>query len=101
MNPANPPFAPRKLVWKLRHVPLAAVNATNATATMIDDFQQRENHLEVTRALDADVVQPGNQRGSSDGDQLSIADGEGRAHRVMIEEREERETFRGYARILR
>ncbi len=38
MNPANPPVAPRKLVWKLRQVPLAAVKAARAMTTMIAIF---------------------------------------------------------------
>ena len=38
MNPANPPFAPEKMVAKLCHVPSDAVNASSAMATMITIF---------------------------------------------------------------
>ena len=38
MNPAKPPVAPWKMVAKLRHVPLAALNPSSATARMIAIF---------------------------------------------------------------
>src|ERR1019366_6221142 len=38
MNPAKPPVAPGKIVEKLRHVPLAALNPSRAIARMIAIF---------------------------------------------------------------
>ena len=75
MNPAKPPVAPENVVPKLCQVPLDAVNVSRATATMMTQLQGCEDNLEISGALDADVVQRRDERCRSDGDKLAIGDG--------------------------
>ena len=56
------------------------------------DFQHREDQLEFSRPLHADVVQPGDQGGGCNRDQLSVADDERRSYCGIVKERQGRES---------
>ena len=76
MNPLKPPCAPAKLVWKLCH---ATMRTGEAEAGDDDDqhhFEPGEEELEVSRFLDAEVVEPGDEPAGEDGEDLRPGDQE-------------------------
>ncbi len=77
MNPPKPPCAPGKWVAKLVQCPAEGEEAEAGDDGDEHAFEPGEDELEASGLAHAEVVEPGDEPGGGDGEDLGPLDGEG------------------------